>query len=126
MTHYPLPPHGEATKGRMNQKDETSLDRPFTPCEGLGADLANHAESPNRSTEDQIRPIKNKSPPKESTTPSGPRGLHPTGGRARTHHKPNVLLFKKMRHAHEQASEPPNKYQSTSLEGSRATVGGDN
>jgi hypothetical protein len=47
-----------------------------------------------------------------------PQGLHPTGALTRTHQKPNVLLLKKIWHAHEQATGPPNKHQSTSLEGS--------
>jgi hypothetical protein len=37
----------------------------------------------------------------------GPRGLHPTGALAHTHWKLDVLLFKKMRHARGQATEPP-------------------
>jgi hypothetical protein len=38
----PLPPCEKATKGRMI-KVETVLDRPLTPCRGLGAALANPA-----------------------------------------------------------------------------------
>jgi len=33
--------------------------------------------------------------PKESTTPSGPRGIHPTGALARTHRKQNLPLLRK-------------------------------
>jgi hypothetical protein len=38
MALSPLPPRGEATKGRTI-KVETVLDRPLTPCRGLGAAL---------------------------------------------------------------------------------------
>jgi hypothetical protein len=39
MTLSPLPPRGEATKGRTI-KVETVLDRPLAPCRGSGAALA--------------------------------------------------------------------------------------
>jgi hypothetical protein len=39
MAFSPLPPRGEATKGRTI-KVETVLDRPLAPCRGLGAALA--------------------------------------------------------------------------------------
>jgi hypothetical protein len=38
MALSPLPPRGEATKGRTI-KVETVLDRPLAPCRGLGAAL---------------------------------------------------------------------------------------
>jgi hypothetical protein len=38
MALSPLPPHGEATKGRTI-KVEMVLDRPLAPCRGSGAAL---------------------------------------------------------------------------------------
>jgi hypothetical protein len=45
-------------------------------------------------------------PPKESTTPSGPRGLHPTGALARTHRKINLPPLKNIAHPHESGRAP--------------------
>jgi hypothetical protein len=46
-------------------------------------------------TKDQTKPIKEQKPPKESTTPSGPWGLHLTGVLARTPRKTNTSYLSK-------------------------------
>jgi hypothetical protein len=88
-------------------KVETSLDRSLAPCKGSEADLANHAKGTRRSTEDQMGPIKEQKPQKESSTPSGTRGVHPMGALARTHRKTKCPTSQK--EAHSQASSKASK-----------------
>jgi hypothetical protein len=74
-------------------------------------------------TKDQTGPIKEQKPPKESTTPSGPRGLHLTGALACTHQKTKTShLSKSSTLAGEQQSLQTST-KSTSLKGSWATIG---
>jgi hypothetical protein len=77
-------------------------------------------------TKDQMGPIKEQKPPKESTTPSGPWGLHPTGALEHTHWKTSTSYFSKSSMFAGKQQSLQTSTKGTSLEGSRATIGSNN
>jgi hypothetical protein len=103
---------------------------PWEVLSHSGAALSNHAEGSSGLAKGQIEPItlttvKNKAP-KGVKYSFGASGAIPDGC-ARAHpSKLNLPLLKNIAHPHKKAAEPPSKYQSTSLEGSGATLGCDN
>jgi hypothetical protein len=131
MTCSTLPPRGEATNGRTNQNSRHPSTVLLLRAKARGAALTNHAKGSNRSTEDQIEPITPTTVENKSLRRSQLL-LHGLGGYTRQVcsrapiENQNLPLLKNTTHPHKKAPEPPNKYQSTSLECSGATVGCDN